>query len=83
MLLRELALFMKVLARLMAKTSPGEFVNQVKTEASKIVWPTGRETVMTGIMVLIMTSLLGIFFFGVDAFFGAIVHWLLTFATKA
>ncbi|WHO38013.1 preprotein translocase subunit SecE [Sphingobium sp. AP49] len=64
----------------MAKTSPGEFVNQVKTEASKIVWPTGRETVMTAIMVVIMTSLLGIFFFGIDTFFGAIVQWLLAFA---
>ena len=44
----------------MAKVSPGEFVNQVKTEASKIVWPTGRETVMTAVMVGIMTSLLSI-----------------------
>ena len=64
----------------MAKTSPGEFVNQVKTEANKIVWPTGRETMMTAIMVLIMTSLLGVFFFGIDTFFGAIVRWLLAFA---
>ncbi|PPJ77330.1 preprotein translocase subunit SecE, partial [Staphylococcus haemolyticus] len=50
----------------MAKTSPSEFVNQVQTEAKKIVWPTGRETIMTAIMVVIMTSLLGIFFFGID-----------------
>jgi preprotein translocase subunit SecE len=49
----------------MAKTSPSEFVNQVQTEAKKIVWPTGRETIMTAIMVVIMTSLLGIFFFTV------------------
>lgn len=67
----------------MAKTSPGEFVNQVRTEANKIVWPTGRETVMTGVMVLIMTSLLGGFFFGIDTFFGTIVRWLLSFASQA
>ncbi|EQA96626.1 preprotein translocase subunit SecE [Sphingobium wenxiniae] len=65
----------------MAKVSPGEFVNQVKTEASKIVWPTGRETVMTAVMVVIMTTLLGLFFFGIDTFFGAIVQWLLGFAS--
>lgn len=65
----------------MAKTSPGEFVNQVKTEASKIVWPTGRETMMTGVMVVIMTALLGLFFFGIDTLFGAVVQWLLGFAT--
>ena len=61
----------------MAKVTPGEFVNQVRAEASKIVWPTSRETIMTGVMVVIMTSLLGLFFFGIDTFFGAIVQWLL------
>ena len=66
----------------MAKTSPGEFVNQVKTEASKIVWPTGRETMMTAVMVVIMTTTLGLFFFGIDTFFGAIVRWLLAFAAE-
>ncbi|WP_313801616.1 preprotein translocase subunit SecE [Sphingobium sp.] len=64
----------------MAKVSPGEFVNQVKTEASKIVWPTSRETIMTGVMVVIMTSLLGLFFFGIDTFFGQVVQWLLRLA---
>ena len=64
----------------MAKVSPGEFANQLKTEASKILWPTGRETIMTGVMVVIMTSLLGLFFFGIDTFFGAVVQWLLAFA---
>ena len=64
----------------MAKVSPGELVNQVKTEASKIVWPTGRETMMTGVMVVIMTTLLGLFFFGIDSVFGAIVQWLLGLA---
>ncbi|WP_022683133.1 preprotein translocase subunit SecE [Sphingobium bisphenolivorans] len=64
----------------MAKVSPSDFVNQVKTEASKIVWPTGRETIMTGVMVVIMTSLLGLFFFGIDTFFGAVVQWLLSIA---
>ncbi len=64
----------------MAKTSPGEFINQVKVEAKKIVWPTGRETMMTTVMVLIMTSLLGVFFFGIDSFFGWVVTMLLQLA---
>lgn len=65
----------------MAKTSPGEFVNQVRTEASKIVWPTSRETMMTTIMVVIMTTILGLFFFGIDTLFGAVVKWLLGLAS--
>ncbi len=33
----------------MAKTSPGEFIRQVRSEASKVVWPTWNETVRTAI----------------------------------
>ena len=33
----------------MAKTSPGEFFNQVKAEVRKVVWPTRKEAMqMTG-----------------------------------
>jgi len=60
-----------------AKTSPGEYVNQVRNEGRKVVWPTRKETVTTAIMVLIMTTLLAIFFLGVDAFFATIVKFLL------
>ena len=62
----------------MAKVSPGEFIRQVRTEGSKVVWPNSKETWRTAIMVLIMTSLLGVFFFGVDAAFSAIVQFLLS-----
>ncbi|MBN8811133.1 MULTISPECIES: preprotein translocase subunit SecE [Sphingomonas] len=64
----------------MAKTSPIEFVKQVQTEARKIVWPSRRETVMTGIMVMIMTTLLGVFFLGIDSIFDFIVNSLLRLA---
>jgi len=60
-----------------AKVNPGEFFRQVKTETAKVVWPTRKETLMTALMVVIMTSLLGLFFFGVDTLFGALVRTLL------
>jgi preprotein translocase subunit SecE len=62
-----------------ARTSPGEFFRQVRAETGKIVWPTRKETVTTAIMVVIMTTLLGLFFFGVDSAFSAIVRFLLSF----
>jgi len=62
-----------------AKTNPGEFFRQVRAESGKIVWPTRKETVTTAIMVVIMTTLLGLFFFGVDSAFSAIVRFLLSF----
>lgn len=61
----------------MAKTSPAEFISQVRAEARKVVWPTRKETVQTAIMVLIMTSILAIFFLGVDSVFRAVVDFLL------
>ena len=61
----------------MAKVSPGEFIRQVRAEASKVVWPSRRETMMTAVMVLIMTALLAIFFLGVDSVFSTIVQFLL------
>lgn len=64
----------------MAKPSIGEFVNQVKTEAGKIVWPTGQETVRTTILVLIMATILSLFFLGIDTVFNFIVSWLTSLA---
>lgn len=64
----------------MAKTSPGEFLRQVRSEAGKVVWPTREETVRTAIFVAIMMVLLAVFFLGIDSLFGAAVRWLLTLA---
>jgi preprotein translocase subunit SecE len=60
-----------------ARVNPGEFLRQVRAETGKVVWPTRKETLTTGVMVLIMTALLGVFFFVTDSAFAAIVKALL------
>lgn len=50
----------------MARTNPMQFVQQVRAEAAKVVWPTRKETVVTTIMVLVMAALASVFFFFVD-----------------
>lgn len=65
----------------MAKTNPIEFIQQVRTETKKVVWPTRRETMMTAVMVVILTTFLGLFFLGVDAIFDRIVRFLLSLAS--
>jgi preprotein translocase subunit SecE len=60
-----------------AKTSPGEFIRQVRAETAKVVWPTRKETITTAIMVVIMTAMLAFFFFGIDSLFSTIVQFLL------
>ncbi len=62
----------------MAKTSPGEFIRQVRSEASKIHWPTRQETITTAIFVAIMMLILAVFFLGIDSLFGAAVRWTLS-----
>jgi preprotein translocase subunit SecE len=64
----------------MAKTSPGEFLRQVRAEAAKVVWPTRQETVTTAIFVAILMVILSVFFLGIDSLFGAAVRWLLSLA---
>ena len=64
----------------MAKTSPGEFIRQVRAEGAKVVWPSWVETYRTAIFVAIMMVILAVFFLGVDQLFGQAVRWLLTLA---
>ena len=50
----------------MAKTNPFTFLQQVRAEVAKVVWPTRRETVVTTIMTLILVFIFAIFFFLID-----------------
>ena len=51
----------------MAKTSPVEFVQEVREEARKITWPSRREVMISTVMVLIMVTMASVFFLVVDA----------------
>lgn len=50
----------------MATTNPIQFIQQVRAEISKVVWPTRREVLLTTVMVFIMATLTAIFFAIVD-----------------
>ena len=50
----------------MAKANPLQFIQQVRNEVSKIVWPTRREVMLTTVMVFVMATITAIFFFFVD-----------------
>ncbi|HYA74457.1 MAG TPA: preprotein translocase subunit SecE [Roseiarcus sp.] len=46
--------------------NPFEFLQQVRSEASKVVWPTRRETLITTGMVMLMVVFASVFFLVVD-----------------
>jgi preprotein translocase subunit SecE len=50
----------------MARTNPFQFVQQVRAEVAKVVWPTRRETGITTVMVMLMATVFATFFFFVD-----------------
>ena len=50
----------------MARTNPLQFVQQVRSEVSKVVWPTRREVMLTTVMVFIMAALTAVFFAIID-----------------
>ncbi|MFN3825874.1 MAG: preprotein translocase subunit SecE [Pseudorhodobacter sp.] len=50
----------------MAKTNPLQFIQQVRNEVAKVVWPTRREVLLTTVMVFIMAALTATFFALVD-----------------
>jgi preprotein translocase subunit SecE len=58
----------------MAKVSPFKFFQEVRSETQKVTWPTRRETMVTTIMVFVMATLAGIFFFVADQ----IIRYLVT-----
>ena len=48
------------------KANPFQFIQQVRAEVGKVVWPTRREVMLTTVMVFIMATLTSVFFFLVD-----------------
>ena len=57
----------------MAKTNPFSFLQQVRSEASKVTWPSRRETLITTGLVLAMVVLSSLFFLFTDT----IIRWVL------
>ncbi|CAH0340420.1 preprotein translocase subunit SecE [Rhizobium sp. CECT 9324] len=57
-----------------SKANPFAFLQQVRSETSKVTWPSRRETVISTLMVLAMVVFAALFFFGADQLIG----WLLS-----
>ncbi len=66
----------------MQKSSPVEFFKQVKQEVNKISWPTRKEVMITGVMVLIMVLIAAIFFLGVDTASAFVIQSILSLGSK-
>lgn len=66
---------------IMARTNPLQFIQQVRAETAKVVWPTRREVGLTTVMVLIMAALFATFFFLIDMLIRFSLETILNFST--
>ncbi|MBA4782403.1 MAG: preprotein translocase subunit SecE [Rhizobiales bacterium] len=58
--------------------NPFKFLQEVRAETAKVVWPSRKETTVTSVMVLIMVVVATLFFLVVDQVLGFSVGWLLS-----
>jgi preprotein translocase subunit SecE len=61
----------------MPKVSPFKFLQEVRTEAQKVTWPSRRETAITTAMVFAMVTVASIFFLLADQVMRIIVQLVL------
>ncbi len=61
----------------MAKTNPFQFIQQVRNEASKVTWPSRKETLVTTVMVFVMVFLAAMFFLVADQILSYLVSFLI------
>ncbi|MBX9759840.1 MAG: preprotein translocase subunit SecE [Beijerinckiaceae bacterium] len=57
--------------------NPFEFIQQVRSEASKVTWPTRRETLITTGLVILMVIVASIFFVAVDQSIRIVLGYLM------
>ncbi len=61
----------------MAELNPAKFIREVRSEVSKVTWPTRKETMVSTVMVLVLALISALFFLAVDAIFASLVTWIL------
>jgi preprotein translocase subunit SecE len=61
----------------MAKSSPFEYLQQVRAEGAKVTWPSRRETIVTTMMVVLMAVSASVFFLLSDQIISRVVGFIL------
>ena len=54
------------------RSNPIKFLQEVRTEVSKVTWPSRNETLISTVMVLVFVALASVFFLAADQ----IISWL-------
>ena len=52
------------------------FLSEVRNETSRVTWPSKKEVYATTIVVILTSIFFGVYLYGVDVMFSAIVGWI-------
>jgi preprotein translocase subunit SecE len=58
----------------MARPNPVQFLQQVRSEVSKVTWPSRNEVLISSIMVVVLVILASVFFLLADQ----VISWLVS-----
>jgi len=59
--------------------SPFRFIQEVRSEAEKVTWPSRRETLVTTALVIVLVIFTSLFFLAVDQILRLAVTFILSF----
>jgi preprotein translocase subunit SecE len=58
--------------------NPLQFIQQTRSEISRVTWPSRREVLVTAGMVFVMAVIAALFFFFIDWMIRQGLEWILT-----
>jgi preprotein translocase subunit SecE len=57
------------------------FLSEVRNETARVTWPSRKEVYATTLVVILTSIFFGVYLYGIDVLFSAIVSWIFnTFA---
>ena len=58
------------------------FLSEVRNETARVTWPSRKEVYATTLVVILTSIFFGVYLYGVDVAFSALIGWIFrTFAT--
>lgn len=66
----------------MAKTSPIDYIRQVRSEMKKVSWPSRKETTVSTIAVFIMVVLAALFLYASDQVISFVIRLIMGFGLQ-
>lgn len=60
----------------MSNFNPAKYIREVRQEASRVTWPTRKETMISTVMVLVLAFISALFFLAVDNIISFLIRWI-------